>query len=224
MYAIDIANQSIIWSYPTVPYGNDIKCGPVVTADGSIYFGSDDNNFYAINYDGTLRWMFTSIDRMEGAAVIGSDGTIYTGDNDLNFYAFVSPIVPTPLSGAPQAPSGCPGSPKYSGDPVQLRTTPNGGIGPYLVEFYKDEVPILFSRLTNPLVITDNPTSKSIIENTEVGGTYILNDIDIANAVGGLINFSVYIEDSCPTGPMNCGSTCTISVGCVAPVCNFTVA
>ena len=140
------------------------------------------------------------------------------------------PSIPCPtvtieaaIPGAPQA-GTCPGSPKYSGDPVQLRATPNGGIGPYLVEFYKDEVPISFSRLTIPLGgITDNPTTKSIIENTEVGGTYILDDIDVANAVGGLMNFSVYIEDSCPTGPMNCASTCTISVGCVAPVCNFLV-
>ena len=142
------------------------------------------------------------------------------------------PSIPCPtvtieaaIPGAPQAPTGCPGSPKYSGDPVQLRATPNGGIGPYLVEFYKDEVPIPFSRLTSPLPIgiTSNPTTKTIAEGTLVGGTYLLDDIDVANAVGGLMNFSVYIEDSCPTGPMNCGSTCTISIGCVAPVCNFLV-
>ena len=142
-------------------------------------------------------------------------------------YMTVSPCptvtIEAAVPGAPQAPGGCPSGPKYSGGSVILRATPRDGIGPYLVEFYKDEVPIPFGRLTSPLVITDNPTTKSIVENTLVGGTYILDDIDVANAVGGRINFSVYIEDSCPTGSMNCGSTCTINIGCVAPVCNFVV-
>ena len=127
------------------------------------------------------------------------------------------------IPGAPQAPAGCPAVLKYSGNPIQLRATPRDGIGPYLVEFYKDEVLIPFGRLTSPVGITTNPTTKSIVENTDVGGTYILHDIDVANAIGGRINFSVYIEDSCPTGPMNCGSTCTIDIGCIAPVCNFVV-
>lgn len=114
--------------------------------------------------------------------------------------------------------ANCPVSPKYSGDTITLKATPKDGIGPYYVVFRKDGSNIDPSRLggiSNPIL--------NAPENVEITRVYTLDDADIASASLGTIDFSVYIEDSCPTGPMTCSETCTINIGCVAPVCNFVV-
>lgn len=119
--------------------------------------------------------------------------------------------------GAPEAPGGCP-SIKYSGDTVTLQATPANAIGPYIVTFKKDGITIITSRLgglSNP--ITSAP------EDVQITRVYTLNDLDISSALTGEIEFSVEISDSCPIIPQTCTSTCTITVGCYAPVCNFTV-
>ena len=114
--------------------------------------------------------------------------------------------------------ASCPSTPKYSGDTVTLQATPNDGTGPYYVVFKKGGTNIDPSRLEG----LDNP----ILDATEgvlITRIYTLNDLDISSALTGTIIFSVYIEDSCPTGPLSCTDACTISIGCLAPVCNFTV-
>ena len=112
----------------------------------------------------------------------------------------------------------CPTVPKYSGDIITLKATPRDGIGPYYVEFGKDGSAIPSPRLGG----LDNPILNAP-ENIDVTRIYTLNDADIAGAIGGTINFSVYIRDSCPTTPQTCTESCIITIGCVAPVCNFTV-
>lgn len=112
----------------------------------------------------------------------------------------------------------CPTVPKYSGDTLTLEATPKDGTGPYYVEF----------RMNGTAIPGNDPlgypyTILSAIENVTIIRTYILSDADIAGALTGTINFSVYIEDSCPTGPMTCTEYCIINIGCIAPVCNFTV-
>lgn len=112
----------------------------------------------------------------------------------------------------------CPLGLKYSGDTITLKATPKNGIGPYYVVFRKNGVTIDPSRLGG----LSNPIT-SATEDIEITRVYTLNDADISGASTGTINFSVYIEDSCPTGPQTCTETCVVSVGCIAPVCNFTV-
>lgn len=112
----------------------------------------------------------------------------------------------------------CPTSPRYSGDNITLQSTPRDGIGPYYVVFRKNGTNIGPSRLAG----LDNPIINAP-ENVQITRVYTLNDLDISSALSGTIDFSVYITDSCPTGPMSCTETCTINIGCVAPVCNFTV-
>ena len=127
------------------------------------------------------------------------------------------PTVTVQAPGAPEPPGGCPGI-KYSGDTITLKATPANGIGPYYVEFKKNTAIISSSRLgglSNP--ITDAP------EDVQITRVYTLNDLDISSASTGTINFSVYISDSCPTGAKYCESVCTVTIGCIAPVCNFTV-
>lgn len=112
----------------------------------------------------------------------------------------------------------CPLSPKYSEDTVTLEATPKDGIGPYYVEFSKDGNPIDPSRLgglSNPII--------NAPEDTLITRIYTLDDEDIRTASLGTIDFSVFISDSCPTGAQTCTDTCTINIGCFAPVCNFTV-
>ena len=112
----------------------------------------------------------------------------------------------------------CPTVTKYSGDTLVLQATPRYGTDPYYVEF-----------MIGGMVIPGNDplgrpyTIPSAIENEIIIRTYILSDADIAGALTGTINFSVYIEDSCPTGYLTCTESCIINIGCVAPVCNFTV-
>lgn len=108
----------------------------------------------------------------------------------------------------------CPILPKFSGDIITLQATPKDGIGPYYVEFRKNDELIHPSRLedqSNP--ITDAP------ENITITRIYILNDEDI---IGDTIKFTVFIRDSCPLA-QTCTEDCFISIGCVAPVCNFVV-
>ncbi len=49
--------------------------------------GSDDNNLYAINPDGTLKWSYTTGDYVYSSPAIASDGTVYVGSVDNNLYA-----------------------------------------------------------------------------------------------------------------------------------------
>lgn len=111
----------------------------------------------------------------------------------------------------------CPTVSKYSGDTITLEATPRDGISPYYVEFRINGSAINPLRLggTNPII--DAPEDIPIIR------AYSLDDLDISSALTGTIEFSVYISDSCPIEPMTCTESCTIDIGCVAPVCNFTV-
>lgn len=112
----------------------------------------------------------------------------------------------------------CPTTPKYSGDTVTLEATPRDGIGPYDVVFIMNGDIIDSPKLTggtNP--ITGAP------ENVPIIRTYTLDDLDISLALTGTIEFSVQVSDSCPIEPMSCTESCTIDIGCMAPVCNFTV-
>lgn len=120
------------------------------------------------------------------------------------------------VSLAPTCPS--PSTLKYSGDTVTLKATPKDGVGPYNVTFRKDGATIDSSRLgglSNPIL--------GASEDVQITRVYTLNDADIAGALTGTIEFSVYMTDSCPTVPQTCEDFCVISIGCLAPVCNFVV-
>lgn len=118
---------------------------------------------------------------------------------------------------AAQAPL-CPTGPKYSGNILTLKATPKNGIGPYYIVFRKDGSTISPTRLGG----LDNPIL-SATENIEITRTYTLDDADIAGAIGGTIDFSVYMIDSCPPTGQTCEDHCIINIGCIAPVCNFVV-
>jgi outer membrane protein assembly factor BamB len=60
---------------------------PAVGPDGTIYLGTRAGKFWAINPDGTRRWMFRAQDEIKSAAAVGSDGSVYFGSRDHRLYA-----------------------------------------------------------------------------------------------------------------------------------------
>lgn len=65
-----------------------IYTSPAIGADGTIYFGSDDSNVYAINgKTGALKWTYPTLSYVESSPAIGSDGTVFIGGDDANIYA-----------------------------------------------------------------------------------------------------------------------------------------
>jgi len=55
------------WSFETA---KGIFSTPIVSGDGTVYVGSADHNFYAINPDGTGKWTFTTGELIDSAATI----------------------------------------------------------------------------------------------------------------------------------------------------------
>ncbi|NYB51268.1 MAG: PQQ-binding-like beta-propeller repeat protein [Methanobacteriaceae archaeon] len=72
------------WSYTT---GGPILTSPAIGKDGSIYFGSNDRNFYALSSQGVNIWSYTTDASILSSPAIAEDGTIYFGTANGNFYA-----------------------------------------------------------------------------------------------------------------------------------------
>ncbi|MEN6343074.1 MAG: PQQ-binding-like beta-propeller repeat protein, partial [Methanospirillum sp.] len=77
--------STLVWTFTTG--GAIMYAGPAIGEDGTIYVGSNDKNFYAVNPDGTIKWSYTTGDRVYGTPAIGADGTVYVGSLDQNLYA-----------------------------------------------------------------------------------------------------------------------------------------
>jgi hypothetical protein len=145
--------------------------------------------------------------------------------------------------GAPQAPVSC-GETKYSGDTINLAAEPDGGIGPYTVRFWKK------AGGTGGTYSLVGTTHSSVTEATTVTESIVLNDFDVSSATGDTtagapvsddvgiitdpfgggaalavskIRVATTVADSCPIGPEICLSYCDVTLGCVAPTCNFVV-
>ncbi|MHB1846007.1 MAG: choice-of-anchor D domain-containing protein [Deltaproteobacteria bacterium] len=70
-------------------YGTGLVLGsPAVGADGTVFVGSTDGNFYAINgTTGALKWKYTVGAAINSSPAIGTDGTVYFAADDGNLYA-----------------------------------------------------------------------------------------------------------------------------------------
>ena len=67
------------WDFKT---GKGIFSSPVVGADGTIYFGSADRTFYALNADGTLKWKIDTGEIIDSSGLLDDEGHIYFGSGD----------------------------------------------------------------------------------------------------------------------------------------------
>ncbi|MBN1924691.1 MAG: PQQ-binding-like beta-propeller repeat protein [Prolixibacteraceae bacterium] len=70
------------WKFKT---GGRITTSPAIADDGTIYVGSDDENLYALNPDGTMKWKYFTDEKITTSPVVGIDGTIYFGSNTYLF-------------------------------------------------------------------------------------------------------------------------------------------
>jgi outer membrane protein assembly factor BamB len=70
-------NQSLTTQNWIFKEGSEFNATPAIGADGTIYVGSTDDNFYAINPDGTEKWSVNYGTWTASATAIGPDGTIY---------------------------------------------------------------------------------------------------------------------------------------------------
>jgi outer membrane protein assembly factor BamB len=67
------------WSYQT---GKGVFSSPVIGADGTVYVGSADRTFYALNADGSLRWKLLTGEIIDSAALLDDQGRVYFGSGD----------------------------------------------------------------------------------------------------------------------------------------------
>ncbi len=76
VYALKPTDGSQKWSFATE--GPVYAC-PAIGADGTIFVGSTDGYFYALNPDGTKKWRLETGRIDVSNPAIGADGTIYVG-------------------------------------------------------------------------------------------------------------------------------------------------
>ncbi len=58
--------------------GKNTETTPAISADGTVYVGSDDGNLYAIAPDGLQKWMYeTNGGSIRSSVAVGKDGTVY---------------------------------------------------------------------------------------------------------------------------------------------------
>lgn len=101
LYAFSTNPSRLQWKFQTGTFfdGHLVDSSPAIGEDGTIYVGTDPydafgqepipvkDNFWAINPNGTLKWVFETEDGVESSPAIGPDGTIYFGSYDGYLYA-----------------------------------------------------------------------------------------------------------------------------------------
>ena len=74
-----------------------ITTSPTIDAEGAIYIGTSNGNFYtntknykfyAISPNGDIVWEYQTGDPINFSPVLGSDGTIYLGSDQYELFAF----------------------------------------------------------------------------------------------------------------------------------------
>jgi len=90
--AVDPATGDVIWYYQT---GDSIRLSsPALAEDGTVYVGSLDDQLYAINPGGTLKWSRATGGNIESSPAVAPSGSVYVGSLDHKVYAFSSEGTP----------------------------------------------------------------------------------------------------------------------------------
>jgi hypothetical protein len=140
----------------------------------------------------------------------------------------------------------CVGTTKASGEVITLSASPNGAIGPYHVRFWRKPA----EGAINALTYSEIGSARTVNEGGSTSTSFTLYDTDLVAASGhttagipvtdtsgaltdpggstknlpaGYIRLATTVYDSCPTGSKACVSSCDVTLGCIAPTCNFTV-
>ena len=83
LYALSAADGAEIWNFNET--GNGCS-SPLIGSDGTIYFGSEDNKIYALNFSGEKVWEYTTQGDVSTPA-LSSDSVLYAGSDDGYLYA-----------------------------------------------------------------------------------------------------------------------------------------
>jgi len=87
LFALYTNNGTKRWKFKT---GDDIFSSPASGKDGTIYFGSENDNIYALYPNGNLKWIYDTGNPVLSSPAIGDDGIIYCGSNKGYIYALYS--------------------------------------------------------------------------------------------------------------------------------------
>lgn len=82
IYVID-PSGNLMWY--TDLFGN-VKSSPAIGSNGTIYVGSDKEDFFALNPDGSIKWQYPTRGPVRSSPALAADGTIYVGSNDGSLY------------------------------------------------------------------------------------------------------------------------------------------
>ncbi len=110
LYAVNAFSGSLLWSFTT---GSAIESAPVIGVDGTVYFGSDDGFFYALDSRGAPLWRFNLGGSVVSSAAMGADGTLYVGSSSGSLWTFQQPSpspTPTPTHTMSTTPTVTPSS------------------------------------------------------------------------------------------------------------------
>jgi outer membrane protein assembly factor BamB len=110
--ALSQSDGAILWVYE-FPNWENIDTVPLVVADGTIYFGTNEVRMYAMGSDGVVIWT-SGAEEFDSAyqayiASAASDDMVYVGDND-NFISAYALTVDTDTAAPSAAPSSAPSS------------------------------------------------------------------------------------------------------------------
>ena len=72
------------WVFQT---GKGVFSSPVIDGDGTVYVGSADHYFYALDRDGRVRWKFLTSEIIDSAALLDDQGRVIFGSGDGRLYA-----------------------------------------------------------------------------------------------------------------------------------------
>lgn len=71
----------------TVRTGGGIFASPIIGADGTVYVGSADRQFWAVSSSGQVRWRFRTGEIIDSAGLLDNRGRVYVPSGDGHIYA-----------------------------------------------------------------------------------------------------------------------------------------